>query len=123
MSSRNPREANETTRPTAAVSTSRPAIARGANALASFAGSGSAIGPPLAAVASPAMDAHRLQLPDVLLGERQHDGIGVDPLDRTDRDRHLALAPEVAVLEHERGDVLVAVDDESVDVAEVVAVG
>ena len=68
------------------------------------------------------MDAVGLERPDLVLGEREHDRVGLHARDRADRDHDLTLAPQVAVLEHEVSDVVVVVDDEAVDVAEVMPV-
>jgi hypothetical protein len=57
-----------------------------------------------------------------LTRQAQRDFVAFDPGDRADRDQHLAPLPWVTLLEHDVGDQLVIVDEESVDVAEVVAV-
>src|SRR5215217_5558546 len=62
------------------------------------------------------------EVADLVLRQPDRDGVGIDAGDEVDRDRDLAPAPEVAPLQHEVRDV-VAVDEEAVDLAEVMAVG
>jgi hypothetical protein len=62
------------------------------------------------------MDAVRLECSDLVFGERHDNLVGLHALDGAGRDHDLALAPQVPVLEHEVSDVVVAVDDEAVDV-------
>jgi hypothetical protein len=69
------------------------------------------------------VDRPRLELLDLVLGDAERYPVALDPLGGADRDHDLALAPEMPVLEHEVGDVLLVVDEESLDVSQVSAVG
>jgi hypothetical protein len=61
------------------------------------------------------MHASRRKRPDRILGEGQHDLVGLHAGDRERRDDDLAPPPEMAVLENEVGELLLAVKDEPVD--------
>jgi len=54
-----------------------------------------------------AIEADALEVAHLGLGERERDGVVRHGGDRTDRDRDLVPAPEVAVLEHDMADLLV----------------
>src|SRR3954453_6774244 len=66
--------------------------------------------------------AHRGQGFDLCLRQRQGDLVVLDPYPGADRDRDLALSPQMPVFEHEMRDV-VFVDHEAVHLAEEVVVG
>src|SRR5215211_2773085 len=68
------------------------------------------------------MHADRRQLLDLTLREGQGDGVVLDLRHCADRDRDLALSPEVPSLEHEVGD-MTAVDHEPVHLPEEILVG
>jgi hypothetical protein len=78
---------------------------------------------PAGGLAQPAVNRNGGELADLLLRERQRDRVRINASNSAHRDRHLALAPQVASFENEVGDGVLAVDEEPVDVADVVAIG
>src|SRR5262249_42235356 len=61
-------------------------------------------------------------LSDLVLREIDGHGVRLDLGDGADRDRHLPSPPEMTTLEHEVRDLIVIVDEEPVDIADVVTV-
>ena len=108
-------------------------VLRSAVVMGSQAGSvsaGSAFGSPPAPflggfelLLQPAVHRDGREVADLVLRERQRDRVRVDPSNRAHRDRHFPLAPQMASFENEVGDGVLAVDEEPVDMANVVAIG
>src|SRR6266566_6794583 len=67
----------------------------------------------------PAMNTVRRELADLTFGERNRDCVGLHLLDGADGDRDLASPPQMTPFQNEVGDLLVVVDGEPADVANI----